>query len=514
MWVGCSTRQPLAPPCAARNALHQPSAAPAPSPVWIRHGVGLCLGVFVLGFVVWWPDVITNTDEGLYIHHAATLLEGHKQVALTDPWTGQTRLQPPALYPMLTAVLQMPAIALAGWRGAYLEPLLGVLITVLATAHWLRRWRLDSTFALIWLIFPPYIVMARLATSDVIGTAWVTLALAAFVEGEARTDPARRRGPWLLAGLLAGSSLAFREMGPLVPLVFFAGAVFRRRQAWMWLLLGGLLGAAVRPWTAAWAYDNPLYIKPSLPEWWGLNHLRANFLPDVALLSVLLPGGLPALVAYKGPLRVEMITAASLLIGLHMCYAFADGAGGWYGAVIGGRLFNLAVPLLIVAVAHAVQRLQQAGFAPRLWALARGVLVACALAVAVVLHPAMDHWTRSHREVRDGFCQNVPEQSVAIVNISVIGKYIAPVTCMRTLVDLQPATLARVDELLARKVPVYAGVVERSDSTFWRSESTRSVGLIETLRTTHSLDPVYRGPDRWQRLSLWRVRGPVGVDGQ
>jgi phosphatidate cytidylyltransferase len=123
----------------------------------------LALGVFAFGFGLWWPDVITNTDEGMYVHHAATLLRGQTHFAVTDPWTGATSWQLPAQYPLLTSLLQMPAMAVVGWRGAYVEPLLGVLITVLATAHWLRRWQLEPNFALLWLVFLPYIVLARVA---------------------------------------------------------------------------------------------------------------------------------------------------------------------------------------------------------------------------------------------------------------------------------------------------------------------------------------------------------------
>lgn len=465
----------------------------------------LALGVFALGFALWWPDVITAIDEGAYTYHAATLLQGQTQVAVIDPWTGATSWYLPSHYPLLTSLLQMPAMALAGWRGAYLVPLLGVLLTVPATAHWLHRWQLDPTFALLWLVYVPFIVLARLATSDVICTAWVTLSLAAFAEGQARDQPSLRRGPWLLAGLLAGSSFAFREMGPLVPLVFFAGAVFRRQPGWFWLLVGGLIGVAVRPLSAWWAFGNPLFVKPSSPEWWGIQHLVVNFLPDVALLTFALPGGLPALLAYRGPLRAEMILSALLFIGLHMTYFFAGGGSGWYGAVVGGRFFNLAVPLLIIAVAHAVMRLQAAGIAPGLWRWARVALVVGAVAVAAALHPAMAHWSRSHRQVQDSFCANVPPGAVAIVNTSVIGKYISPVTCLRTMVDLNPGSIAQVDKLLERNPQVYVGVVERTDGESRRAGTATYLGWVEDLRRQHHLEQVYRGPDGWQRLQIWRV---------
>jgi hypothetical protein len=471
----------------------------------MRRAVPIALAVFALGFGLWWPDVITNTDEGMYVHHAATLLRGQTHVAVIDPWTGATSWQLPAQYPLLTSLLQMPAMALVGWRGAYVEPLLGVLVTVLATAHWLRRWQLDPNFALLWLTFLPYVVLARVATSDVIGTAWVALSMAAFVEGQARDHASVRRGPWWIAGFLAGSSIAFREMGPFVPLVFFAGAVFRRQPGWYWLLIGGLFGVCVRPLSAWWAFGNPLFIKESLPAWWGIQHLRANFWPDVALLTFALPGGLPALLAYRGPLRAEMILSALLFIGLHMCYEFSGGGSGWYSAVVGGRFFNLAVPMLIVAVAHAVKRLEAAAIAPRLWRWVRGALLVGAVAVAAALHPAMAHWSRSHRQVQDSFCQNVPPGAVAIVNTSVIGKYISPVTCLRTMVDLSPDSLAQLSKLLARNPQVYIGVVERADSSYWREWTATYLAWVKQLPAAYRLEPVYRGPDGWQRLQLWRV---------
>jgi hypothetical protein len=172
---------------------------------------------------------------------------------------------------------------------------------------------------------------------------------------------------------------------------------------------------------------------------------------------------------------------------------------------VGGRFFNLAVPMLIVAVAHAVKRLEAAAIAPRLWRWVRGALLVGAVAVAAALHPAMAHWSRSHRQVQDSFCQNVPPGAVAIVNTSVIGKYISPVTCLRTMVDLSPDSLAQLSKLLARNPQVYIGVVERADSSYWREWTATYLAWVKQLPAAYRLEPVYRGPDGWQRLQLWRV---------
>lgn len=468
----------------------------------------LALLLFLLGFLLWWPDVVTNTDEGMYVTHAMTLQAGHRTVPLVNALTRQVTQGVPSGYPVLTAVSQLPGIVLARlagvtdfWRGAYLSVLLAVFLTILSTRVLLQRLGLNPFWALIWLVFPPFIVMSRLATSDVLAAGWCALTLAVFAHG-LTLDPQKRPRIWLLAGFLAGASLCLREMAPLVPLVFFAGAFFRREKAWHWLLIGGLLGVALRPITSALSWHNPFFVKPHGGSF-NFTNFRANFLADCAILTFLLPAGLPALLLYRGPRRPEVLVSGVVFTLVHISYLFAVGTGGFFAIVIGGRFFLLAVPVYIVAIAHAAERLQPR-MRPRTWLALQSLLAAGALVAAFAIHPVLHQWSRLHRDIRDRLCATVPPNVTLMTNLAVTGKYLLDFSCPRPNIDLNADTLKYFEQLKSHG-PIYVAIADRQDSTFWTqmgAEGQRAFARLEQLSHPQLL---YRGPPDWQSLTVWKL---------
>ena len=60
-----------------------------------------------------------------------------------------------------------PFIAVFGVRGAFVVPMLGLVLAVLITARWIRDAGYSPFFALVTLGFAPALVMGRVAMSDV-----------------------------------------------------------------------------------------------------------------------------------------------------------------------------------------------------------------------------------------------------------------------------------------------------------------------------------------------------------
>ena len=105
-------------------------------------------------------------------------------------------------YPIGTAVLMAPFVALAGWRAAFLVPLLCLLGSTLLVGRWLQEERRSPVWALTLLGYPVALLMGRVCMSDVPSMAVVTLGLWLFWRG-----PGRNGGQWLASGFVAGAHI-------------------------------------------------------------------------------------------------------------------------------------------------------------------------------------------------------------------------------------------------------------------------------------------------------------------
>src|SRR5262249_8940230 len=107
------------------------------------------LFVYVLSFFLLYPGAITCDDEATYLVQARLLAAGHSTVLKVNPLTGEKERYGKKYYPPGTALAMAPFIAIAGWRGAYLVPLLGVVGSILITAYWLQEEGRSPLFALL-----------------------------------------------------------------------------------------------------------------------------------------------------------------------------------------------------------------------------------------------------------------------------------------------------------------------------------------------------------------------------
>ena len=174
-------------------------------------------------FFAFYPDVVTNDDESMYLRHALIMLEGKSHLTKLDALTGGPVEYLPSRYAAGTAFLMSPLVAWFGWRGAYLLPWLSLVVGTIMLARWLQDEDRSPLWALYAIGYMPSLVLGRVAMSDVPSFLVVTLGLWLFWRGLDRDWPW-----WLGSGFVAGASWLFRESNPIVFVPFFAGTVLRR----------------------------------------------------------------------------------------------------------------------------------------------------------------------------------------------------------------------------------------------------------------------------------------------
>ena len=106
-----------------------------------RHmfGVWLALGAYVLAFAVFYPQLLTISDETSYMRQAWAYAQGQTSVEVLDPSSLQVARVHPSDYPPGTSLLMAPLMAAGGWRAGFLLGPLACCLVVLLLAHWLGR---------------------------------------------------------------------------------------------------------------------------------------------------------------------------------------------------------------------------------------------------------------------------------------------------------------------------------------------------------------------------------------
>ena len=104
--------------------------------------------IYLVGLLCFWPDVIIQYDEARYLEMAYAFSKGSRCLNEIDPPSGEVWCNRGSRFMPGTSALLAPAIALFGWRGAYLAPALALAAATLCTALWLREAGRSPLFAL------------------------------------------------------------------------------------------------------------------------------------------------------------------------------------------------------------------------------------------------------------------------------------------------------------------------------------------------------------------------------
>lgn len=468
------------------------------------------LAVYVLAFLVFPPPAVTVVDENNYIRQAQLILSGSTTIEIEDPFTGQpTRIRTLNDYPLGTATLLLPFVAVSGRDGAAYLSLLCLVLGVAVTARWLYEAGRSPLWAVLVLAYPATAVMGRVAMSEAPSLALTALGLWLFWRGT-RTGAAAFAG----AGLVAGFSFAFREANVLVFAAFFLGALCRRDSGAWALVPAGLVGLAFRLVSAGLFFGDPFFAKA--PDPFSLSSLPST-LPLYALsLLVFFPGGALAAALYRGERRPELLGTVVLFVLFHLAYSYSALESGLAKRLIlGPRYFVPLLPVLAFASAELWPRLA-ARASPRLRTVTESVLrfgLPAALATLAVGLVALNWghatWATRHAVLRDAIREHAPAGALVLTNPEATGKYLDYVEARWFVVNRRTIRLEHAKELLARG-SFHVVLLDRSDSDFWRRHAFENEEFMDRLRAaggqTEILLDLRASPT--DRLRIWRIARP------
>jgi hypothetical protein len=469
--------------------------------------LGAVLGLWLMGFLSFYPDVFTLGDEAAFVRQGQAYARGSSEMIYDDPLTGRSQTQHPTSRPPGTALLLAPLLIAFGWRGSFVMPALALLCAVAMTALWIRCERRSVLFALALPLFAPALVFGRLPTSDVASAAWTAVGLLLFW----------RAGffGWIGAGLLAGASPLLRETLPLLFAPLFLGALLRRERRTLGLVLGGMLGLAVWLAVNAWAHGDPLHVRPPQGYGFSLGNLARNGPFYTLTTLVLLPAGLVFSLAYRGPRRIELIATALSFLLLHAAYGYSGEESGRLARwVLGTRFVIPLVPILAFQAAESAPRLYAGllrALGPRSAGLERlrrplllGAIGAFGLACFTV-HPVFWWWQRSHAEIARLLYSKTEEHVPLLAPVGAFYKYVNGVYGTRAVYNLDEVPPWEIPRILRRHGSLYVALLDRSDSGHWRH---RTALAHEYLVALEPLAPVlqedYTAPNG-ERLRIWRL---------
>ncbi len=462
------------------------------------------LVLYVAGFLLFPPRAITVSDENSYVSQAIVFASGHRLATTREPLTGAERQEPAAWYPVGTSALQAPLVYFGGWRAAAWLSVIALVVTILLLARWLEEAGRPAAFSLLLLAYAPTLVLGRTAMSDLPSAAVVTLGLWLFWRGQ-------EAGwlTWLLAGLVAGASLLFRDTNALLFAPLFAGATLRRDRAWPALLVGGLAGVAVRLASSAWMFGNALYVRVTYG--FSLPAFSQNVALYAFALLVLLPGGLVGVLAYCGRRRPEVLATVVLTLVFFLFYDYsALESGILKRLVLGARYFIPLGSLVVFACAESFPRmlrlpwewLKREGWLP----FVRWSATALVAGVAFAVHPVMARWAGSQASIADAIYSSTAPSSVLVTHPAGTYKFISLAYGTRSIASRYELPPSAVPRIRAANADTYLVLLDRTDSAFFRAEITDNARYREQVEKACRLTLVH---DCWHdaedRLRIWRV---------
>lgn len=448
------------------------------------------LAVYAASFFAFYPEIATNDDEAMYLRQAELVLRGEPSITQIDPTTRNAEQTYPSTYAPGTAYLMAPFVALFGWRGAFLVPLLGLAFATWLTARWIREAGGSPFFALILLGFPPTLVMARVAMSDVPSAAVAALGMWLFWRGIERAPTW-----WLGAGFVAGASFVLRATNPVLFVPLFAGTVLRRERKCWALVVGGVAGLGARALAMHAYFGSALYERSAY-------HLDIatiwQRLPLYLLgLLVFVPGGLALSLAYRGRRRPEIVATVALFFTCYLLQTYSTWETSFEKwIVLGLRYLIPLLPVMAFAMAESTPRL----FAQlRDRARARGgeasarrfstVVGALALvwvigigAASAAVHPLFHGFVKSQAVLKREIEAVLPGDRVFITNWMATRKF-TPVLSQK-FVRLERSELAPhdVEKLIEMWGEVWIVLLRRTDSEHWRADALDAERWLAALR--------------------------------
>ncbi len=472
--------------------------------------VSVVLLVYLVGLLLYWPKILTITDESSYVRQAVAFAHGHSTVAVYEPFSSVPTMLPPSDYPAGTSLFLTPFVALGGWQASALGAFAALVVTIIVLQRWLRDEGRSPAFSLLVLCYPAVLVLSRIAMSDLPSAAVVTVGLWLFF----RSDGGDGRLAFL-SGLAAGASLLFRETNALLFVPFFAGAGLRRERRTWFLVAGVAVGILLRLATNRAIQGDWIYLRNS-GYGFSARAIAQNGVLYLLALLVFVPGGLFWVLTYQGRHRWEVISSVLLVLAFFLAYDYGGReSGGLKRLVLGPRYFVPILPLMALAAGESIPRLWQ-----RLsggWHHARlveGLTVAalgvCLIGLAFVVHPVLASWGRDHLNLQSGLYGHTRAGGAVLTNMVATGKYFNEIYGDRRVLSQGLVSAEQIPQVITAHGSVQIAFVERADSDFFINEANSTRAYVESVRRVCRIDRTfeaeYPGPEK---LLVYDVRSCV-----
>lgn len=289
-------------------------------------------------------------DEMTYFDQAFAWSGGSNLLCPCLPCDAPCTSFRPSDYPPGTSLLATLPIWCAGPKSVFWLGMIAWLAGTWALAVLLHRVGRPLYWALYPWLFAPGLIMPRTLMSDVPSFALAAIFLCLY------TGYGHRRTGMILAGLIAGVGLLFRETNILWAAPFLADAVLRRKAYWQYMWLSFGCGIGLRLGVAWLVFDNPFFYKNT-----GVSFSPAFILKNLGYylpaLIVLLPGGLWLLWKSRWGYRNEALATTILFLLVYGCYGYdAFFKSGYKGIVLQGRFLLPFLPAIAVAAAFGAPK--------------------------------------------------------------------------------------------------------------------------------------------------------------
>lgn len=462
---------------------------------------------YAVGFALYWPGPILISDEAAYVGAAFAFAHGRTTVERRDGRTGEVRRELPSHYQPGTSALQAPLVAALGVRGAPLLSALCYLLTGLALVAWLQREGRSPLFALLFLGFLPALVLGRASTSDLPSVLVVLLCQWLVFEGTRLKGRAAAAASFV-AGLLAGGSLLLRETNALMVAPLLLGRVLRREPHGVLLVAGGLIGTSARL-LAAWVlFGHPFFVRENGYGWYlasAIHHLSLY----LGTLIFFTPLALPAVLAYRGPRRPELIATALGVLAFFLAYQYSGEESGLLKQlVLGPRFFIPLVPLLVIGAAESIPRVWSSLRRSGAQRLEQVIVVAWPLLVgvaAVAVHPVLASYGRAQGALADALVSATSPAGVVVLDGVETGKYLNEWSGPRSTVDLIGFAPSQLPSLVARDGVAFLALMDRRDSAFHREHGALGEAWRLAAQERCTLKPAHDSEHGEVRLRVFRV---------
>jgi hypothetical protein len=467
-----------------------------------RRVVHALLGLYVLGFCVFWPNALLVSDEAQYVSQAILFARGETTREVRNVLEGTRVRAPASTYPVGTSALQAPFVGFGGWRAAPIVSLLAIVGTVLVLSRWLSELGRPPIFASLPLLFVGTLVQGRLCMSDALTALISSLAFWLFSRGERGS-----RWAWIGAGVFAGLTAAFRDPTPLLFAPLFAGALLRREsRAWQ-LVVGGLAGLSVRFVTGRALFGSAWFLRMAGPSGapLTLDALPPNLLLYGFILVLALPLGLPSVFLHRSARRVEIVLGTLALVSVYLMFPLPHDANSPVrDVVLHARYCTALVPLMALTLSEWIPRWLAAHLRVQR-VLALGAASAATILI-VTVHWYLYAWGATLHRISKVIYSVTPENSVLIVNTAAMGKFLCEAFGHRDFVSRSNASPEEIARFVVTGGTVYVAFLDRTEAQARRQDAAENTSFLARLRALCLVEELYdRQESSIERLRITRV---------